>query len=922
MSRLRCPVSPQGISDGSRISYFSRLHNARQRKIRVGSKLHVGVKVQLYFLRFLVLLLILTASAYAQVGEGATDSDTIAVRQQQPADTAAAVTALAGDTLFAEGDTLYVFPRKDAADTIVNYKARDSVVYMLDEKVMDMYTDADIDYGNTAIKAARIRINWDKATMHAIGVTDSSTMESSGTPVLVEGGETYRGEEMTYNFRTKQGLILRGETAIEDGFYLGERIKRASEGEYFVCDGKYTTCDNPTHRHYYFGAQEMKVVPDDVVIARPITLYIEDIPLFWFPFAVIPNTKGRTSGIMVPAFGQDARRGRYLMKGGYYLSVSDYWDLALTGDWYTKGGYLARADLRYALRYNFSGSVSASFGRQRFNIGNVFMADDEPATDWSLVINHNQELTPLSRLTANVNLLTNSYIDKYSNNLDELLRQTVYSSASYSTSWEGTNRSLSIGMQRDQNTVSGTSVMTLPDITFNQSQIYPFRSADGFGQEWYEMIGFNYSARALNRIEVKDYTVDRDTIRGSFGRRGMDHGISLIASPKLGYVTISPSFRYQERWYDQRIEQSFTPGDSLVRARDIDGFFALRTFSASVSASTKLYGMFQPNIFGIVGIRHTLQPSLSYQYNPDFSSTWWGYYQSYVDSTGREVMYDPYSGFDYRPGAVFGGVSRGESQSIGLNVSNIFEMKLRPREDDTTHTERKFQLFTLSADSRYNWVADSLRLSDINLSFRTSVQGILDLYGGATLSPYVFERARSIIDESGREVLLHGRKVDRFIVNEGQGLARLTNFSLNLSTSLSHEMFRPDKPVDADTGISMPDDVYSFTLPWNLSLGVDYNVDMFDPDNVHRRAGVRAGMSFSFTPSWHVSMNTYYDIINKEVGAPEINVRKDLHCWEMTFNWRPAGLYRSFYFVLRLKSPQLQDIKLEKRGSDRGVYGR
>jgi hypothetical protein len=836
------------------------------------------------------------------------------------ADSTVALTAAPDDTLFRAGDSVYVFRTKDAADTIVSYKARDSVVYTLDGKLMDMYADADIKYGNTAISAARIRISWEKSTIHATGIIDSTSHELTGAPVLKEGGETYNGEEMTYNFRSKQGLIIKGETAIEDGFYLGERIKRSPDNEYFVGMGRYTTCDNPSHRHYYFGSQQMKVIPDDVVVARPITLYIEDIPLFWFPFAVIPNTKGRSSGILVPAFGEDGARGRYLTKGGYYLSISDYWDLALTGDWYSKGGYLARADVRYALRYNFTGSVSASFGRQTFNIGNVFVPDDVPGTDWSLLLNHNQDISPLSRVSVNLNLRTKGYFDRYSNDLNELLTQTAYSSAQYSTSWEGNNRSLSIGMQRDQNTTTGTSTMTLPDLTFNQSQIYPFRSAEGSGQEWYELIGFNYTGRAVNRIEIKDYTIDRDTIRGRFDRRGVDHGVSLIASPKFGYFTISPNFRYQERWYDHRTERNYTPGDSLVRGRDVQGFFALRTFSASVSASTKIYGMFEPNMFGIIGMRHTLQPSISYQYNPDFSSSWWGYHQSYRDSTGRDVFYDPYSGFDYRPGEVFGGVGGGESQSIGMSLSNIFEMKLQPRADDTTQTPRKFQLFTLNADTRYNWVADSLKLSDINLSFRTSIQNVLDLYGGATLSPYVFERRRVEFDAEGRERIIAGRKVNRFLLDENGGLVRLTNFSLNLSTTLSNEMFKSANAVPEDTTKKKNDDIYSFSIPWNLSLGVDYNIDMFDPDNTFRRAGLRAGLSFSFTPSWHVSMNTFYDVVNKEIGTPEINVRKDLHCWEMSFNWRPAGYLRSFYFVLRLKAAMLQDIKLEKRGSDRGVF--
>lgn len=853
--------------------------------------------------------------------------------------------ALAGDTLGTQPDSLTLWARKDAVDTIIVYKAQDSVVYVLSDKRMHMYDEAAIDYGKTAIRAARITINWDNSTITAAGVTDSADGgKARGTPVLKEGSDEYTGEAMTFNFKTEKGVITKGQTAIDDGFYLGDRIKRISPDEYFIGGGRYTTCDNPDHKHYYFGSAEMKFVPDEVVVARPITFYVEDIPLFWLPFAVIPTSKGRASGIIVPSFGESATRGRYLLRGGYYLAMSDYWDLALTGDVYSKGGYLLRTDVRYALRYSFTGSVSATYGRQTYNVGNVFTADDQPGTDWSLTINHSQEIDPTSRINVDFSFLTNSYYQNFSNNLNELLNQTARSTALYSKNWEGTSSSMSLGITRDQNLVNGTYTMSLPDVSFNQSQIYPFRSADGFADNWYEMIGFNYSGKLLNRIQLKEYdSGERDTLNQAimakerFDRRGMRHSVSLLATPKLGFFTISPSVSYDEVWYDHRLERFYNPSDSVVEARDVDGFFTYRTFRASLTASTKLYGMFAPGVLGIMGIRHTLQPSVSYNWNPDFSKASWGYWQSYVDSTGNDVRYDPYSGFSYRPSEVFGGVGAGESQTIGMSLSNIFEMKINPREDDSTATPRKFQLFSLNANSNYNFVKDSMKLAPVNLSFRTSIQGLLDIYGGATLSPYAWQPSVYSYDIDGnlrRDVI--GHELGTYLwEQEGGGIARLTNFNINLSTTISHEMFKSkaapavdstslDLDEDEEGGLPSatdPNAPYSFSIPWNLSLGYDYTMNQFNPESKTRNSGLRANLTFSLTPSWHFTMSGYYDIVNKEIGAPQITVRKDLHCWEMNFNWVPSGPYRNFYFVLRLKAAQLQDIKVEKRGSDREVYG-
>jgi hypothetical protein len=455
------------------------------------------------------------------------------------------------------------------------------------------------------------------------------------------------------------------------------------------------------------------------------------------------------------------------------------------------------------------------------------------------------------------------------------------------------------------------------------------------------MIGFDYKGKLLNQIELKEYATDQyDTTANAFvktkerfDRRGAKHSLSLLATPKFGFFTLSPNFSYDEVWYDHRLERFYNPTDSVVQARDATGFFSYRTFRASLTTSTKLYGMFEPNAFGVIGIRHTLQPSISYNWNPDFSKESWGYYQSYVDSTGSDVRYDPYSSYLYKPGAVFGGAGSGESQTIGMSLSNIFEMKLNPRADDTTATPRKFQLFTLQASSNYNMVKDSLKLAPLNLTFRTSIQGVLDISGGTTFSPYMWQRSRTLLSSDGkRHIKIPGQEIDEYLWENGHGIGRMTSFRINLSTTLSHEMFKSKTAAPVDTakaGFDEEDEVktieldpkspYNFSIPWNLTLGYDYSM-IQNPEQKSRTSGLRANLTFSLTPSWHFTMSTYYDIVNKEIGAPEINIRKDLHCWELNFNWVPTGPYRNFYFVLGLKASQLQDIKLEKRGSDREIY--
>ncbi len=853
------------------------------------------------------------------------DSAAVATSPVSP-DTLLAIDSLA----IAASDSTIRFETINSADTIVTYTAKDSVVYDLDSKQMLMYSSAKVDYGQYQIAAAQLTINWDANTMHAQSAPDSLAVPgdtASGYVVFSESGKQYRGREMTYNFKTKQGVIDEGKTTIDDGYYTGEIIKRKSENTYFISGGEYSTCDQEVgHKHFHFGSPKMKVVPNDVIVAEPITFYIEEIPLLWIPFAIIPSSGGRSSGVIIPSFGEDYYRGRYLTKGGYYLAASDYWDLTLTGDWYWKGGYLLRSNVRYALRYNFSGNIEASYGRQMFDIGNPYKPDDEPRTDYSIAVHHNQSIDPNTQLNVDFSFISQGFYNKYSTDINQLVSQTADSRATFSTRWEGTNRSLTIAVARTQNIQTNTSNTSLPDISFNQSQIFPFRAKNSIGEKWYEQIGFNYRARALNKVDVNLIREGTEEQLRTFTRHGINHDLSFILNPKIGYLTLSPSFNYQERWYIHRLERYADAADSTVRARDVRGFYPIRTFNAGISMSTKLYGILRPNIWGIQGIRHTIQPSIGYSYNPDFSKDQWGYYRSYTGFDTNVVRYDPYTGFDNKPGEVFGGVSSGESQSITMNLSNVFEMKLDPAQDDTTGEAKRVKLLNLNAGTAYNFAADSLKLSAVSVSFSTAIGQLLDISGSASFDPYVYQRRTPVYDTEGNiSSYLPGRRINTYMADAGEGLARLTSFGVNLRTAVGSETFASAQGA-ADTTASQsmlsPQelDAYNFRIKWQLSMGYSYSMSQSDPDYKSRNSNLDASLSLDLTPKWKITASTYYDIVRKEIGTPRINISRDLHCWEMNFSWVPAGPYRQYNFVIRIKAPQLQDIKFERKGSDRGVY--
>ena len=222
--------------------------------------------------------------------------------------------------------------------------------------------------------------------------------------------------------------------------------------------------------------------------------------------------------------------------------------------------------------------------------------------------------------------------------------------------------------------------------------------------------------------------------------------------------------------------KSYQGNDSIV-TKDVKEINFVRTFSTGITASTRFFGMFQPNVFGISAIRHTVTPSISYSYQPDFSKSKWGYYGTYKNLTGQEVKYSKYSQ------EVFSGAPSGESQSITLRIGNLFEMKTEPDPTDTTSKEKKIQLLNLDASMGYNFVADSLKFSDLNLGFRTQVGDLLSFNGSSQFSPYDYSE----------NSFSANKKINKFLINEGKRLLRLTNFQFSISTNLSGEKLKSKK---------------------------------------------------------------------------------------------------------------------------------
>lgn len=815
-------------------------------------------------------------------------------------------------------DTTKIKKKKDV-DAVVSAAAQDSLIYDVKNKKMFLFGSGELKYKQTDLKSGKIFVDYEKNELEAFGITDTSDtakVKTKQNPVLAEGKDVYEGSRIKYNFKTQQGFISLAKNKEETSRYEGEKVKKVDKDIYFIENGMFTTCEEDTP-HTYFTASEMKVIQRDKIIAKWIFMHIGGVPFpIPIPFAVIPNETGRRSGIIIPTYGQEFRRGQYFRNFGYYFALSDYFDLALTGDYYTKGGYGLRSRLRYAKRYDFSGTFNA--GYSRVLIGEEGDPNRQEQTDWNLSLYHNQQIDPTSRFDANLQFQSSTFFQNNSINYNDLLSQDIISNATYSKRWDESGNSLSINYSRTQNLATGNIYESLPNISFSKNITYPFKSEgrESFrDQKWYEMIAYSYSGQFRNERRKTEGNLK---IRG-----GMQHDLAFSASPKIGYFNISPRIGYQEKWYNKHVKienqivdvidpQSgqITQKDSLV-VTDIRELNFVRTFDMSVSASTKLYGVMQPNILGIEAFRHTLLPSISYSYKPNFADNTWGYYDSYKKANGEVIYYDKYQN------EIFGGAFAGEQQSLNFSLGNVFEIKTMKDPNDTTKNTdaNKFQLLNVNASIGYNFAADSLKISDLSLSYRTQIGQLLSLSGSSTFTFYDYEG---------------NFKVNRFLVSAGKGLFRLSNFSFSVSTNLIGEAKQEGRSIPQKSEseydafqkkdyINLYDDNGSpdLSIPWNLNLSYNFNLSKITPNQSTTFSNLSADLGFSITKNWKFAVRGSYDFDRKEIIAPQITVYRDLHCWEMNFSWNPIGTYRGFMFEIRMKAPELQDIKVSK---SRGLY--
>lgn len=848
------------------------------------------------------------------------------------------------DTLFA-ADTLAPAPDSVVADSLltgkkdakkpfleaeVRYASEDSLIFKVGDKKVFLYDKANVDYQDISLKADRIEYNFNWKTVSAAGAIDSSG-KLAGKPEFTQGSDKFTFDTINYNFDSRKGKIKNIITQQGEGYVHSMYTKRFADGEIHMRKGMYTTCE-ADHPHFYIALTKAISIPKNKTISGPAYLVFEDIPLpiLGLPFGFFPNTSTRASGLILPDFRDEQRRGFGLVNGGWYMALGEYVDLTILGSIFSRGTWMASTKSSYYKRYKFTGNFNADFAMNRINDDPTAPESKDFKVQWS----HAQDAkaNPTRKFSANVNFSTASYEQKQSTNVNNLLSNQKNSSISYSKNWPGRPFNFAANLNGTQSTKTRQVNLTLPSMTFNMNRIYPFRGKNSDGKyNWLENIQVSYNSQLQNKISTTDSLLfTRDTWKKM--QSGFSHNIPIsLAGIKLfKLINITPTVNYNGVLFPYYIRKTPGADTSLFQTnkmkidtvRKITYAHAVGT-SLGISASPKIYGMFisKRTDSYIEAVRHVMTPSISASYTPDMSSLMPNYYRKVADpaTITRPASYTEYSIYDgqiNRPPSL-----NKQSASVRFGLNNNLEMKVRSKSDTTGQGKKIVLLDNLNFSTGYNPLASSFKWSNVSMTGSTSLfKNRLNLQFNSTFDPYALDSLY--------------KRVDKFQINEKGRLFRTTSASISAGFRLqsgaadkkkSSGEAKPEEDLPEgmvpgyddtfdDASGAYRSDYVDFDIPW--SLNVDYSWSYSKPTNkASYTHTVRLSGDISITPKWKIGANTGYDMVAKEFSITNISIHRDLHCWEMRISVVPFGDYRSYSFTINARSSILRDLKYDKKES-------
>lgn len=864
------------------------------------------------------------------------------------------------DSVAADSSRIAVSPfirHKVDLEQPVNFSAKDSVV-MYDSNRAVMYGNSTVKYGEIDLNAGRIEMAMDSSTVYATASqpdslykTETSSLkdDEEDYPVFSDGSGEYQSKTMKYNFKTERGYITDIITEQGEGYLTGAVTKKMEDGTFNLAGGRYTTCDNHEHPHFYFQVTKGKMRPKKNIVTGPVYMVLADVPLpLALPFGFFPFNKDYSSGIIFPSFGEDYNRGFYLRDGGYYFAINDNVDLALRGEIYTRGSWGLSAHSTYVKRYKYRGNFDISFLTTIY--GDKGDPDYSKQNNFRIAWTHTQDqkANPNLSFTASVNFTTSGYTRNDLNSLynSSFTENTKSSTVNITYRPPRSKWSFSANANIAQRTQDSTLAVSFPNLTVTLSQTTPFKRKKAIGaQRWYEKIRLSYTGQFQNSLTAKQDEFFKKNLVKDW-RNAMKHYIPISATFSLfKYINVSPAITVNDRMYFQKVRRNWDPNASAEVCDTTYGFYNVFDFNASVSLDTKIYGFWKPLPFlgdKIQMIRHVMTPTVSFSASPDFADPFWGIYDSYTRS---EQSSQP-TRYSYFQNGLFGVPSPGKQGVLTFSLANNLEMKVKS-DNDSTGVRKISLIENLSISQSYNFAADSLNWSNINTSILLRLAKNFNLNLSATWDPYLYG-----LNDAGTPVRLNKLRIGH------KGFPKLASTGTSFSYTINQDTFRKKKDSSSSTNSDLTDpydededqqdanasfaeraaaarrrnnntddsqsdaDGYeSWTFPWsmsfNYSLNYAYGTFNYDKMEYNGKWTQNLSLSGNFRPTknWNFNFSASYNFDLKKIAYMNCSISRDLHCFTMTASFVPVGPYKSYNFHIAVKSSVLQDLKYDKRSS-------
>ncbi len=826
-------------------------------------------------------------------------------------------------------------------ESAIDYESQ-LIVYDLKDEMTDLQEQAIIRYGDMRLEAGFINVDWSSNLVTALPEPPADTTLTPIQPTLFERGhEPMEGDELVYNLKTRHGKITHGKTKADDGFYYGNEIRNQDESTFYIQKSRFTTCDLD-RPHFHFESNRMKIVNDDKVVAKPIVLYLQGIPVMGLPFGIFPHRSGgRHSGWIMPGYGQSRSRGQFINGLGYYWAPSDYWDSKLTMSFGDEEGFIFVLQNNYKVRYRFQGGLRLeTWQRLAGGENNIMNITKNRQSVYSAKWTHNQVMRNNQTLRVNWSYYSDGRYN-YTIGLNQArrLNQQSISQATYTKRWKKSNNSINISLSSNTDLMADKKIdpepanpfytpptkaglqtkitnYSLPVLSFNhpQNQLFGTTSTK---RRWYHNITWSYNSRLTNKMRTyyeSDSLNDTTFYWNPDAQRAVDnaltHSLNFNAPEKIfKYITISPNLHISSDWVTKTTEAKLSEEGNLQIKRQ-SGLAIRTTGSFGINMRTQIYGLFPIKIGPFHYLRHVATPSIGYSYTPDFSKPLFGqdlgYFQSITDtSTGEVILHDRFGGL------MVGGTPRQERQLLTFSLNNVFQTKIQRGEK-----EKKLQLFSWNLSTSYNFVKPVYKLANLSSSIRTKIGQKLHFDLTMTHDFYAFDAALGQRSTSLRRTA------------QGIPLPRLVSARLGTGFSFSGKRLQaPTTPTAEDTTVNLladslligrqdedkPVNPLGSGELWKTTFNFSYSVSKTDPLQSKENFWMNTNTRLQITKNWRVSYNARFDLINKTLVSHQLSLYRDLHCWELAITWTPSGYGSSFYLRINVKSPLLRDLKIEEQ---------